>query len=143
MVLPFVSPPCWFCELQVWKRREPSGESSPPDSRPAWRRRVWQKSRQPVKAICRKRRLQIRVPETPSAFHPHAQQNAFPSSRCASAIQIVCPSESSPETQPQPTQTGFAKILSEDLPGLHAHLKCGERILESRINPGHRKFFTR
>ena len=29
--------------LQVWKRREPSGESSPPDSRSAWRRRVWKK----------------------------------------------------------------------------------------------------
>jgi hypothetical protein len=43
---------------------------------------------------------------------------------------------------PSPTPTGFAKILSEDLPELHAHLKCGERILESRINPGHRKFIT-
>ena len=43
---------------------------------------------------------------------------------------------------PSPTPTGFAKIFSEVLPGLHAHLKCGERILESRIEPGHRKFIT-
>ena len=41
-----------------------------------------------------------------------------------------------------PTPTGFAKILSKVLPGFHAHLKCGERILESRINPGHTKFIT-
>src|SRR6266850_660810 len=31
----------------------------------------------------------------------------FPPSRCASAIQIVCPSESSPETQPQPHSNRF------------------------------------
>ena len=33
--------------------------------------------RQPVKAIRRKRESRIRVPETQSAFHPHAQRNAF------------------------------------------------------------------
>jgi hypothetical protein len=36
-----------------------------------------QKSRQPVKPIRRKRESQIPIPEMPSAFHPHAQQNAF------------------------------------------------------------------
>jgi hypothetical protein len=39
--------------------------------------RVWQKRREPVKPIRRKRRLQIQVPETQSAFHPNAQRNAF------------------------------------------------------------------
>jgi hypothetical protein len=43
----------------------------------------------------------IRVPQTRSAFHPHAQRNAFRPPRCASAIQIVRPLESIAETQPQ------------------------------------------
>src|SRR4029077_20646611 len=32
---------------------------------------------QPVEAIRRKRESLIQAPETPSAFHPHAQRNAF------------------------------------------------------------------
>jgi hypothetical protein len=43
----------------------------------------------------------------------------FPSSRCASAIHIVCPLESTPETQPQ-LPTRFAEIVSDDFPVLHA-----------------------
>src|SRR5262245_53108620 len=39
--------------------------------------------------------------QTQSVSHPHAQTNRFPSSRCASAIQIVRPSESRADTQPQ------------------------------------------
>jgi hypothetical protein len=42
----------------------------------------------------RKGESPLRVRQTPSAFHPHAQRNAFPLSRCASAIQIVRPLES-------------------------------------------------
>ena len=42
----------------------------------------------------------------------------FPSSRCASAIQIVRPLESIAETQ-TPTPTGFAEIVSDDFPILH------------------------
>jgi len=41
------------------------------------------------------------VPQTQSAFHPLAQRKRFPSSRCASAIQIVRPAESRADTQPQ------------------------------------------
>jgi hypothetical protein len=41
------------------------------------------------------------IPQTQSAFHRHAQRNAFPSPRCASAIQIVRPLESTAETHPQ------------------------------------------
>jgi hypothetical protein len=40
-------------------------------------RNVWQKRRQAVKPIRRKRESQIRVPETRSTFHPYAQRNAF------------------------------------------------------------------
>jgi transcriptional regulator with XRE-family HTH domain len=43
----------------------------------------------------------IPMPETQSAFHPHAQRNAFRRRRCASAIQIVRPLASTAETQPQ------------------------------------------
>jgi galactokinase len=43
--------------------------------------------------------LRRRVRQTQSAFHPRAQR--FPSSRCASEIQIVCPLASRAETQPQ------------------------------------------
>jgi hypothetical protein len=37
---------------------------------------VWQKRRQPVKPIRRKRESPIRVQQTQSAFHPHAQLTA-------------------------------------------------------------------
>jgi hypothetical protein len=43
----------------------------------------------------------------------------FPSSRCASATQIVRPSESNAETQPK-TPTGFAEVVVDDFPVLHA-----------------------
>ena len=39
----------------------------------------------------------------------------FPSSRCASAIQIVCPLESIADST-APTPTGFAEIVSDDFP---------------------------
>ena len=53
-----------------------------------------------VEAIRCKRESPIRVPETQSAVHPRTTKR-FPSSRCASAIQIVRPLESIAETQPQ------------------------------------------
>jgi len=34
------------------------------------------------KTVCRKRRSQIQVRETPSVFHPRAQRNAFRRRRC-------------------------------------------------------------
>ena len=43
----------------------------------------------------------------------------FPSSRCASAIQIVRPLESTVETQPQ-LQPGSAEIVGDDFPVIHA-----------------------
>jgi hypothetical protein len=43
----------------------------------------------------------IRVPQTQSASHPARTTKRFPSSRCASAIQIIRPLESIAETQPQ------------------------------------------
>jgi hypothetical protein len=36
------------------------------------------KSRQSVETICHKRKSPLRVPKTPSVFHPRAQRNAFP-----------------------------------------------------------------
>jgi hypothetical protein len=42
----------------------------------------------------------IQVPQTRSTFHPHRTTKRFPSSRCASTIQIVRPLESIAETQP-------------------------------------------
>ena len=45
-------PAVLILRLQVWKRREPSGESPPPDSRSAWRRRVWQKRRHQLEVAC-------------------------------------------------------------------------------------------
>src|SRR4029077_10741397 len=41
------------------------------------------------------------IPETPSSSQPHARQTAFPSPQCASAIQIVCPLQSTADIQPQ------------------------------------------
>jgi hypothetical protein len=38
-------------------------------------------------------------------------------------------------------KTSSQPLLSEDLPGLHAYLKCGERILESRIKPGSQEIY--
>jgi hypothetical protein len=43
------------------------------------------------------------------SFSSERTTNRFPLSRCASAIQIVRPSESIAETQPQPS--GFAEIV--------------------------------
>src|SRR5262249_15944647 len=42
----------------------------------------------------------ISVPKTPSTFHPAWTTKRFPSSRCASAIQIVRASQVKAETQP-------------------------------------------
>src|SRR5260370_585628 len=54
-----------------------AGESPPPDSDLFDDGRVLKKSRLLVKQTRPKRRSQIRVPEKPSAFHPHAQRTAF------------------------------------------------------------------
>jgi hypothetical protein len=55
------------------------------------------------------------VPETESTFYRLAQRNAFPSPRCASAIQIVLPSESMAETQPQlqPAWLSLSAMISQ------------------------------
>src|SRR4051794_3550257 len=59
------------------KGKKAPGEKLPtltPVSRP---RRVWKKSRLLVKTTCYKRESPTPAPRTPSAFHPHAQRNAF------------------------------------------------------------------
>jgi hypothetical protein len=45
------------------------------------------------------------------------------SSQCASATKIVRPSESTADT-PAPIETGFAEIVSDDLPVLHLDFAC-------------------
>ena len=76
------------------------------------------------------------------SFHPRTRRNAFRRRDARQQFRSFARPNQVLRHSPSPTPTGFAKILSEDLPGLHAHLECGERILESRINPGHRKFIT-
>ena len=49
----------------------------PRDSDLLERWRVWQKRRQPVKPIRRKRESQIPIRQRSSTFHPRAQRNAF------------------------------------------------------------------
>jgi hypothetical protein len=51
----------------------------------------------------------------------------FPSSRCASAIHIVRPSQSSAEI-PAPITSGFAKIVGDDFPVLSLETRTGRII---------------
>jgi hypothetical protein len=62
----------------------------------------------------------IQVPETQSAFHLHAQQNAFRGRGVRQQRRSFAPLESIAETQP-PTPTGFAEIVSDDFPIFHMH----------------------
>jgi hypothetical protein len=61
----------------------------------------------------------IRVPETQSNISSARTTKRFPSPRCASTIQIVRPSHFKADTQPQ-APSGFAEIVSDDFPKLHA-----------------------
>jgi len=56
------------------------------------------------------------IPQTRSTFHPRTMKR-FPSSRCASAIQIVRPLESIAETQPrlQPALLRLSATISQSL----------------------------
>ena len=54
-----------------------AGKCPPPDSDPFSDGRVCKKSGQLVKTIRSKGESPIQVPQTQSAFHPRAQQNAF------------------------------------------------------------------
>ena|SRR5207247_7514882 len=71
--------------------------------------------------------------EAPRIDHaPKDQLNRFPSLRCASAIQIVRPLESTPETQPQ-LQPALLRLSAMIFPVLH--FRSGEiRILDSSGN---------
>jgi hypothetical protein len=62
--------------------------------------------------VCAK--LGFPVPQTPSAFHPHAQRNAFrrPDARPQSRS-FDCWNQS---LRHSPTPTGFAEIVSDDFP---------------------------
>ena len=73
----------------------------------------FEKPRQLVKAICRKCELPPQVPGMPSTFHP-LHNETLSVIACASAIQIVRPSESIAETQPQ-LQPAFAEIVRDNL----------------------------
>src|SRR5216110_2306133 len=53
----------------------------------------------------------------------------------ASAIQMVCPSQSNADTQP-PTPTGFAEPVSDDFPVLHAQRTHGCFSWQSFWNAG-------
>ena len=57
--------------------KNPAGKSPPPDSDPFDDGRALIKIPSIVNTIRRERKSPIRVPETQSAFHPHAQRNAF------------------------------------------------------------------
>src|SRR6266446_1398676 len=54
---------------------------------------------------------------TPVNFSSARTTNRFSSSRCASATNIVRPSESTAETQPK-LPTGFAEIVSDSFPSI-------------------------
>jgi hypothetical protein len=57
----------------------------------------------------------LRVPINAVSFSSARTTKRFPSSRCASAIQIVRPRESTPETQPQlqPALLRLSAIISQ------------------------------
>jgi hypothetical protein len=61
------------------------------------------------------RRFQLQKGSQPSSARTTKR---FPSTRWASATQMVCPRQSTVETEPQ-TPTGFAEIVSDDFPILH------------------------
>src|SRR5262249_11352747 len=81
------------------------------------RARIWQTATESVNTIFAK--LPIPAPETPSSFSSACTTKRFPSAQCASVIQIVRPSKSTADTQPQPP-SGFAEIVSDDFLILHA-----------------------
>jgi hypothetical protein len=79
-----------------------------------------------VKSISRKRKSPIRIPQTPSTFRPHAQQNASVVAMCVSNEHR--PPLAIHSCDAAPTPTGFAQIVSDDfrviapttLRGVHA-----------------------
>src|SRR4030095_13817986 len=78
----------------------------------------FEKSWRLVKPIRRKRRSQIRVPETLSVFNPLAQRNAF-------RRRDVLPQRRSfarwnQSLRRSPTLPGFAEIVRDDFPVFHA-----------------------
>jgi hypothetical protein len=84
-----------------------AGKYPPPDSDPFNDCLVWQESRLLVKTIRRKRRLQIRVPETPSFIGTHNEMLSV-------AAMCVGNKDRSPgginRCNTAPTPTGFAEI---------------------------------
>src|SRR5437667_5986296 len=79
---------------------------------------------------CHRVRL-FRGPERQSTFHPPPPTKRFPLSRCAFAIQIVRPSESTAETQPQ-LQPAFLR-LSATISSIVSRLLLLAEFLETRI----------
>jgi len=62
----------------------------------------------------------------------------FPSSRCASAIQIVRQLESIAETQPK-LPSGFAEIVSDDFPGTSCGMflfRANRRCRKDKLTTG-------
>jgi hypothetical protein len=101
MVLPFFPPLSWFLGLRVRKRRRTQrGKSPPPDSNP-----LETGSLEKITAACQAKDPQPRIAASSSknalSFSSARATKRFPLSRCASAIQIVRPQESTAETQPQ------------------------------------------
>jgi hypothetical protein len=104
----------------------------PRDSDLLERWRVWQKRREPVKPIRRKRRLQIQVPETQSAFHPNAQRNAF--RRRDVRQQSRSFARWDQWLRPSPNSNRLAEMIGDDFPVFHA-----ARILSVLHSTGQRQ----
>jgi len=101
MVLPFFCPGYVDSVIRGFGRgEEPSGANVPRLIQNPLETRVWKNPASFVKQENRNPESPIPVPKTRSAFHFARTTKRFPSPRCASAIQIVRPLESTAETQP-------------------------------------------
>jgi hypothetical protein len=119
MVLPFFCPATLILELRGSGRgEEPSGGNV----LRLIQIRLATLSLQKISLVCQGKSAQLQIADSSSknaaSFSSARTTKRFPSPRCASAIQIVRPSESIAETQPL-TPTGFAELIGYHFPLAH------------------------
>jgi hypothetical protein len=90
------------------------------------------------KPIRRKRKSPIRVPQTPSAFHPHAQRNAFRRRGVRQHSRSFARWNQSLRRSPNSNRR--CSDCQRLFPNISRARKCGQRYLESTDKPGHREF---